>query len=307
MSNKIKNLVLIILIILVVVCIGFMLVQAIRSISYNENAQNPVVTLNIEEYGEVQIELYPDYAPNTVTNIINLVQKGFYDGKLFYGTDGIAVNAGMILEEEEEEETEETTDEITETEEETTEEVTEETTTDEEEEEEEEITPEEDTLMASYYDSSIEADSDDDYEIAIEGEFVANGYNDNTLRFEYGTVGLYRNDYEGYGTDLSSYSYNSGTSLFFILTEEDSSLNGMYAAFGKVISGMDIIEQINELPVTEDEDSTEGAIEYFETYPVITSATVETYGVDYGTPDYIEAFDYYSFMSDLLLQSFSTN
>ena len=161
--------------------------------------------------------------------------------------------------------------------------------------------------MASDFDDSIEADSDDDYEIAIEGEFVANGYDDNTLRFEYGTVGLYRNDYEGYGTDLSSYSYNSGTSLFFILTEEDSSLNGMYAAFGKVISGMDIIEQINEIATQADEDSEEGAIEYFETYPVITSATVETYGIDYGFPEYIEAFDYDSYISNLLLQYYSSN
>ena len=81
----------------------------------------------------------------------------------------------------------------------------------------------------------------------------------------------------------------------------------MYAAFGKVISGMDIIEQINEIATQADEDSEEGAIEYFETYPVITSATVETYGTNYGTPEYIEAFDYDSYISNLLLQYYSSN
>ena len=203
MKEKLKNLVLIILIILVIVGIGFLVVNAIRSTSYNENAQNPVVTLSIEGYGDVQIELYPEYAPNTVSHIVNLVQNGFYDGKVFYGTDGTAVNAGMILEEDTDD-TEETTDE-------TTEETTDETT-DESSEEEEETTPTEDTLMASFYDSSIEADSDSDYEISIAGEFVANGFDQNNMRFEYGTVGLYRNEYEGYsGTDLRSDSYDSRT------------------------------------------------------------------------------------------------
>lgn len=285
MKKRLQILILIILIIAVLAGIIFLIFNAVRSISYNQNAKNPVVTLSIEGYGDVQIELYPDYAPNTVSHIVNLVQKGFYNGKLFYGTDGAAVNAGMILEE--------TTDESTDTE-----------TTGETDA----TTPTEDTLMASYYNSSIEADSDSDYEISIPGEFVANGYDENTVRFEYGTVGLYRNDYEGYGTDLTQNSYNSGTSLFFILTEEDSTLNGMYTSFGKVISGMEIIEQINSLPTQESEDTTEESIQYFDgNYPVITSATVETYGIDYGTPEYQEAFDYNSYISSLLLQYYSTS
>lgn len=283
MKTRLKNLILIILIIAVIAGIGFLIVNAVRSISYNKSAQNPVVTLTIEGYGDVQIELYPDYAPNTVSHIVNLVQNGFYNGKVFYGTDGTAVNAGMELDTSTDESTEESTD-------------TEESTT-----------PTESTLMASYYDSSIEADSDSDYEISIEGEFVANGFDQNTLRFEEGTVGLYRSDYEGYGTDLSSYSYNSGTTLFFISTEEDSTLNGMYTAFGKVISGMDIINQINSIAVTESDDSTDGSIQYFETYPVITTATVETYGVDYKIPEYQEAFDYNSYISNLLLQYYSSS
>lgn len=287
MKNRLKIFILSILIIAVAAGIVFLCVNAVRSISYNKNAKNPVVTLSIEGYGDVEIELYPDYAPNTVSHIVNLVQKGFYNGKLFYGTDGTAVNAGMVLKE--------NTEEQNTTEEASTEEV---------------LEPVEDELMASYYDSSIEANSENDYKISISGEFVANDFDENTLRFEYGTVGLYRNDYDGYGTDLSNYSYNSGTSLFFILTEEDSNLNGMYTAFGKVTSGMDIIEKINSLPTKESEESEETTnnIKYFDgNYPVITSATVETYGVNYKVPEYMEAFDYNSYISNLLLQYYSSS
>lgn len=293
MGEKLKNLVLIILIILVIIGIGFLIANSVRSVSYNQNAQNPVVTLSIEGYGDVQIELYPDYAPNTVSHIINLIQKGFYNGKIFYGTDGNAVNAGMILAD-----ATDTTDE--------TAEATDAETTDSTGDTEQ--TPQEDTLMASFYDSSIEADSESDYEITVEGEFVANGFDENTMRFEYGSVGLYRNDYQGYGTDLSQYSYNSGSSLFFILTEEDSTLNGMYTSFGKVTSGMEIIEQINSLPTVQNDDTkmSTDTINYFDgNYPVITSATVETYGIDYGTPEYQEKFDYDAYVSDVLLQYYS--
>ena len=287
MGEKLKNIVLIILIIFVIVGIGFLITNAVRSVAYNQNAQNPVVTLSIEGYGDVQIELYPDYAPNTVSHIINLVQKGFYNGKIFYGTDGTAVNAGMILAG--------ATDEIAETAEGDSTDISESIGQ----------TPEEDVLMASFYDSSIEANSESDYEITVEGEFIANGFDENTMRFEYGSVGLYRNDYLGYGGDMSQYSYNSGSSLFFILTDEDSTLNGMYTSFGKVISGMEIIEQINSLPTEQNEEATMSTdnINYFDgNYPVITSATVETYGIDYGTPKYQEKFDYDAYLSDVLLQ-----
>ena len=41
--------------------------------------ENPVVTMYIEKYGSVVMELYPDVAPNTVNNFISLVKSGFYD------------------------------------------------------------------------------------------------------------------------------------------------------------------------------------------------------------------------------------
>ncbi len=47
-------------------------------------SQNPIVTMQIEDRGEVKIELYPHIAPNTVNNFISLVKKGFYDGLIFH-------------------------------------------------------------------------------------------------------------------------------------------------------------------------------------------------------------------------------
>lgn len=47
-------------------------------------AQNPVVTIIMEDGGKMVAELYPDVAPNTVNNFISLVKKGFYDGTIFH-------------------------------------------------------------------------------------------------------------------------------------------------------------------------------------------------------------------------------
>lgn len=45
---------------------------------------NPIVTFQIEGFGTVQAELYPETAPNTVNNFISLVRKGFYNGLSFH-------------------------------------------------------------------------------------------------------------------------------------------------------------------------------------------------------------------------------
>ncbi|MCD7954493.1 MAG: peptidylprolyl isomerase [Lachnospiraceae bacterium] len=47
-------------------------------------AQNPVVTITMENGDVMKAELYPDIAPNTVNNFISLVKKGFYDGLIFH-------------------------------------------------------------------------------------------------------------------------------------------------------------------------------------------------------------------------------
>ncbi len=47
-------------------------------------AQNPIVTIVMEDGGKMVAELYPDVAPNTVNNFVSLVKKGFYDGTIFH-------------------------------------------------------------------------------------------------------------------------------------------------------------------------------------------------------------------------------
>ena len=45
---------------------------------------NPIVTIEMENGGVIQAELYPEIAPNTVANFVSLVQSGFYDGLIFH-------------------------------------------------------------------------------------------------------------------------------------------------------------------------------------------------------------------------------
>ncbi len=47
-------------------------------------AQNPIVTIEMENGAKIKAELYPQVAPNTVNNFISLVKKGFYDGLTFH-------------------------------------------------------------------------------------------------------------------------------------------------------------------------------------------------------------------------------
>ena len=47
-------------------------------------AQNPIVTIEMENGDVMKTELYPEIAPNTVNNFISLVNKGFYDGVIFH-------------------------------------------------------------------------------------------------------------------------------------------------------------------------------------------------------------------------------
>ncbi len=47
-------------------------------------AQNPIVTIEMENGGKMIAELYPEVAPNTVANFISLIQKGFYNGLTFH-------------------------------------------------------------------------------------------------------------------------------------------------------------------------------------------------------------------------------
>lgn len=58
-------------------------------------AQNPVVTITMEDGSVMKAELYPEIAPNTVNNFISLVKKGFYDGLGFHRViNGLMLQGG---------------------------------------------------------------------------------------------------------------------------------------------------------------------------------------------------------------------
>ena len=82
-----KNFLKIILIIAIVATIvGIVFVGIGYGKKITQKVQNPIATIEVENFGTIKIELYPEYAPNTVTNFIALANNGFYDGLTFYKT-----------------------------------------------------------------------------------------------------------------------------------------------------------------------------------------------------------------------------
>ena len=82
--KKFKIVLLIIAIILVVAGIGFVSYGFYKKLT--TNIPNPVATIEVEDYGTIKVELYPDQAPNTVANFIRLANRGFYNGLTFHRT-----------------------------------------------------------------------------------------------------------------------------------------------------------------------------------------------------------------------------
>ena len=70
----------------------------------------------------------------------------------------------------------------------------------------------------------------------IKGEFRANGHN-NPIKHERGVISMAR-----------AFDPNSASSQFFIMHADAPHLDGQYAAFGKVISGMDAVDEIASIP-----------------------------------------------------------
>ncbi len=68
----------------------------------------------------------------------------------------------------------------------------------------------------------------------IKGEFLANGVN-NPIRHERGVISMAR-----------SQMPNSASSQFFIVHKTSPHLDGQYAAFGKVVEGMEVVDEIAE-------------------------------------------------------------
>ena len=95
----------------------------------------------------------------------------------------------------------------------------------------------------------------------IKGEFAANGVN-NPLKHTYGVLSMAR-----------SMMPDSAGSQFFIMTSDSPHLDGQYAAFGKVLEGMDVADAI----VSVKRDMRDKPLEP----QVMKSIRVETFGQTY--------------------------
>jgi peptidylprolyl isomerase/peptidyl-prolyl cis-trans isomerase B (cyclophilin B) len=80
---------------------------------------------------------------------------------------------------------------------------------------------------------------------SIEGEFAMNGFTQNTLSHTKGVISMARADTTAYGDPIPG--YNSASSQFFIMLADNPDLDGLYAAFGKVTEGMDIVEKLQKV------------------------------------------------------------
>ncbi len=99
---------------------------------------------------------------------------------------------------------------------------------------------------------------------SIKGEFLSNGFKNN-LKHERGVISMAR-----------SMMPNSAGSQFFIMHRTSPHLDGQYAGFGKVIEGIEVVDEI----ATSDTDFRDKPIEP----QIMKKVTVETFGVDYPAP-----------------------
>lgn len=176
--------------------------------------QNPVATITMENGDEIKIELYPDYAPNTVANFIDLANSGFYDGVIFHRViNGFMIQGG-----------------------------------------------------------DPEGDGRGGPGFTIRGEF-ANNHFDNPLSHTRGVISMARqgNPY------FPERAYNTAGSQFFIMHEDGPYLDGDYAAFGEVIEGMDVVDEI----AMTDTDSQDRPLND----QVMEKVRVDTFGEEYDKPE----------------------
>ncbi|MBE6050397.1 MAG: peptidylprolyl isomerase [Clostridium sp.] len=176
------------------------------------NVELPIATIDVEGYGIVKAELYPEYAPNTVNNFIELANKGFYNGLTFHRViKDFMIQGGD---------------------------------------------PEGNGAGGPGY--------------SIKGEFPNNKFKQNTLKHTEGVISMARTSIK-----------DSAGSQFFIMTKAASSLDGDYAAFGKVIEGMDVVHKIEEVETTKGNDKPVKDV-------VIKSINVDTKGNEYPSPEKIK-------------------
>lgn len=103
---------------------------------------------------------------------------------------------------------------------------------------------------------------------SIKGEFSSNGF-ENDLKHERGVISMAR-----------SSAPDSAGSQFFIMVNESTSLDGDYAAFGKVVEGMEVVDAI----VSVERDDVDKPLEEQK----MKTVKVDTNGHDYSKPDIIK-------------------
>ena len=99
---------------------------------------------------------------------------------------------------------------------------------------------------------------------AIKGEFTANGFK-NDLKHARGVLSMAR-----------TMMPNSAGSQFFIMHAKSPHLDNQYASFGKVVEGMEVVDQIADTPCDFSDRP--------KTPQVMKRVTVETFGTDYPAP-----------------------
>ena len=103
---------------------------------------------------------------------------------------------------------------------------------------------------------------------SIKGEFSSNGF-ENNLKHDAGVLSMAR-----------TMIPDSAGSQFFIMHKKAPHLDGEYAAFGKIIEGMDVVNKIAETATSFDDRPYEEQ--------KIETMTVETFGETYPNPEIIE-------------------
>jgi peptidyl-prolyl cis-trans isomerase B (cyclophilin B) len=67
---------------------------------------NPVIKINVKNFGTMTAELYPEMAPKTVANFVKLIEEGFFTGLIFHRViSGFMIQGGGYTEEMEQKET----------------------------------------------------------------------------------------------------------------------------------------------------------------------------------------------------------
>ena len=99
----------------------------------------------------------------------------------------------------------------------------------------------------------------------IKGEFAMNGFKQNDLKHERGVLSMAR-----------AMHPDSAGSQFFIMHKNSSHLDGQYAAFGKIIEGIEVVDEIASVKTDWNDKP--------RIPQVMKKVTVETFGVQYPDP-----------------------